>query len=61
MPTELVSGGCRLWAELSGLQNLQTLNLSYNLINPQGLELLNESKRLREMNAVKTDYPHIGG
>jgi hypothetical protein len=47
-------------AKLSGLKKLQTLNLSYNRIDLQGLELLNDSKRLQEMNAVKTDYPHIG-
>jgi len=35
--------------------------LSFNRIDLQGLELLNDSKRLQELSAVKTDYPHIGG
>jgi len=43
------------------LRNLQILNLSFNIINPQGLELMHESKRLQELNEVQTDYPHIGG
>ncbi|GIT65079.1 MAG: hypothetical protein Ct9H300mP23_07060 [Nitrospinota bacterium] len=42
-------------AELSGLQNLETLNITYNLVHPQGLALLDNSERLQNLGKVKTD------
>ena len=42
-------------AELSGLKNLETLNITYNLVDPQGLALLDGSERLQNLGKIKTD------
>ena len=47
--------GMQALARLSGLQNLETLNITYNLVHPQGLALLEESERLQSLGSVKTD------
>jgi hypothetical protein len=43
------------FAELSGLKSLETLKLTYNLVDPGGLELLDTSKRLQSLNEFKID------
>jgi len=43
------------FAQSKGLQSLTTLNLTYNKLDPQGLQILQDSPRLQAMKAVKTD------
>jgi hypothetical protein len=44
-------------AECSGLRNLTTLNLTYNRMEPDGLELLANSPRLKQLETFKSDVP----
>ena len=43
------------FAELSGLKSLESLNITYNLVDPKGLALLEDSPRLQNLGKVKTD------
>ncbi len=43
------------FAESDCLKNLTTLNMTYNNFDIEGLELLRESKRLKELQTFKSD------
>ena len=43
-------------AESPGLKNLTTLNMTYNTIDPVGLEYLKESPRLKQLEFFKADF-----
>ena len=47
-------------AKLPGLKSLESLNITYNLVDPQGLVLLDESPRLQNLGKVKTDILKAG-
>ena len=45
-------------ASAKGLPALSELNMMYNLMDPQGLELLHESTKLNSDRVIKYDGPH---
>jgi len=47
--------GMHALANSTCLKSLTTLNLTYNRIDVQGLELMRDSERFKNMKAVKTD------
>jgi hypothetical protein len=44
-------------ANAPGLPALCELNLKYNLVDPEGLELMQESNRLNSLTVFKSDCP----
>ncbi|HIF02033.1 MAG TPA: hypothetical protein EYQ84_01420, partial [Nitrospinaceae bacterium] len=50
--------GMSALASAKGLPALSELNMMYNLMDPQGLELLHESTKLNSKRVIKYDGPH---
>jgi hypothetical protein len=49
--------GMKALANAPGLPALCELNLKYNLVDPEGLELMQESNRLNSLTVFKSDCP----
>ena len=49
--------GMKALANASGLPALCELNMKYNLMDPEGLELLHESSKLNSLPVFKYDNP----